>query len=347
VCSGGSGSLRGVPAAPLVSILLPVRDAEATLPASLRSVARQSEPRFECVVVDDGSRDASGALAREVAAKDARFRVIAAPREGLVPALQRGLAECRARLVARMDADDWMHRDRVAAQLAALAADATLSGVGSHVRCFPRSAVGPGLRAYEAWLASVDSPARVRAEAFVECPLAHPTWMLRREALVSHGYRDVGWAEDYDLLLRLLADGRRIGVVPRRLLGWRVHEGRLSRRDPRYADESFTACKAAHLSRGLLANGDRYLLWGYGGTGRALARALEAHGKQPAAIVEIHPRRLGRTIRGAPVISRHALGAPRGVPLVVSVAGADPRALIRAELARMGWRECADFVCAA
>jgi glycosyltransferase involved in cell wall biosynthesis len=333
--------------APVVSILLPVRDAEATLPAALRSVARQSETRFECVVVDDGSRDASAAVARELAARDARFRVLAAPREGLVAALQRGLAECHAPLVARMDADDWMHRDRLVAQCAALAADPTLSGVGCHVRCFPRRAVGPGLRAYEAWLASVDSPARVRAEAFVECPLAHPTWMLRREALASHGYRDAGWAEDYDLLLRLLAAGRRIGVVPRRLLGWRVHEARLSRNDPRYADERFTSCKAAHLSVGLLANGERYLLWGYGGTGRALARALAAYGKRPAAIVEIHPRRLGRMIRGAPVISRHALGAPRGLPLVVSVAGAGPRALIRTELARMGWRECADFVCAA
>ena len=334
-------------AAPLVSILLPVRDAEATLPAALRSVARQSEARFECVIVDDGSQDASSALARDVAARDARFRVLAAAREGLVPALQRGLADCRAPLVARMDADDWMHRDRLAAQCEALAADPSLSGVGCHVRCFPRREVGPGLRAYEAWLASVDSPARVRAEAFVECPLAHPTWLLRREALAEHGYRDAGWPEDYDLLLRLLASGRRIGVVARRLLGWRVHAARLSRSDPRYADERFTACKAAHLCQGLLAHGERYLLWGYGGTGRALARALAAHGKHPAAIVEIHPRRLGRTIRGAPVISRHALGPPRGIPLVVSVAGAEPRALIRAELARMGWRECVDYVCAA
>jgi glycosyltransferase involved in cell wall biosynthesis len=335
-----------VSAAPLVSVLLPVRDAEATLPAALRSVARQSEARFECVIVDDGSRDASAALARELAARDARFRLLAAPREGLVPALQRGLAACRAPLVARMDADDWMHRERLAVQCAALAADASLSGVGCHVRCFPRREVGPGLRAYEAWLASVDSPERVRAEAFVECPLAHPTWLLRREALAL-GYRDAGWPEDYDLLLRLLASGRRIGVVPRRLLGWRVHEARASRRDPRYADERFTACKASHLCDGLLAHGERYLLWGYGGTGRGLARALALHGRRPQAIVEIHPRRIGRTIRGAPVISRHALGPPRGIPLVVSVAGAGPRALIRAELARLGWRECADYVCAA
>ncbi|HVN40457.1 MAG TPA: glycosyltransferase family 2 protein [Myxococcota bacterium] len=333
--------------APAVSVLMPVRDAEATLAAALRSVERQTERCFECIVVDDGSRDESLALAREQAARDPRFRVIAAPRAGLVEALRAGLAACLAPLVARMDADDWMHRERLAAQRAALEADATLSGVGCHVRCFPRRELGSGLRDYEAWLASIDSPWRVRQEAFVECPLAHPTWMLRREALIRFGYHDAGWPEDYDLLLRLLAAGRLVGVVPRRLLGWRIHARRLSRTSDTYSRARFTACKAAHLAAGLLAGSERYALWGYGATGRALARALEAHGRRADAIVEIHPRRIGRTIRGAPVISRHALGPPSGRPLVVSVAGASARALIRAELARMGWRECVDFVCAA
>lgn len=336
-----------MPDAPLVSVLLPVRDAEATLPAALRSVARQSERRFECVVVDDGSRDASLAIARAQAVRDARFRVVEAPREGLVPALRAGLAACRAPWVARMDADDWMHRERLAAQRAALAGDPTLAGVGCHVRCFPRRELGPGLRAYEAWLASIDSPWRVRQEAFVECPLAHPTWMFRREVLAAFPYREQHWPEDYDLLLRLLAAGLRIGVVPRRLLGWRVHAGRLSRTSPAYTISRFTECKAAHLAEGFLAHGAPYLLWGYGSTGRALARALERHGRRPAGIVEIHPRRLGRSIRGAAVVPRHVLGAPKGIPLVVSVAGAEPRALIRSELARLGWRECVDFVCAA
>ncbi len=332
---------------PLVSVLLPVRDAEATLGTALRSIARQTLRRFECVVVDDGSRDASLAIARAEAVRDPRFRVVAAPHAGLVAALQRGLGLCRAPLVARMDADDWMHRERLAAQSAALEADASLAGVGCHVRCFPRREVGAGLRVYESWLASIDSPCRVRQEAFVECPVAHPSWLLRRDVLEAFPYRDAGWPEDYDLLLRILAAGRRIGVVPRRLLGWRVHPARLSRTSVTYSTQRFTACKAAYLAAGFLAPGAPYLLWGYGGTGRALARALDAHGKRPAAIVEIHPRRLGRTIRGAPVISRHALGAPKGVPLVVSVAGPEPRALIRAELARLGWRECVDFVCAA
>ena len=171
-----------------VSVLIPVRDAEATLAASLRSVSRQRVRELECVVVDDGSRDASLAIARAHARRDARFRVIAEPARGIVPALSRGLAECRAPLVARHDADDCMHRDRLALQLAALAESPALAGVGCHVRMFPRSALGPGMRDYERWLASVRSAADVRREAFVEYPLAHPTLVLRREVLVAVSY---------------------------------------------------------------------------------------------------------------------------------------------------------------
>ena len=101
-------------AAPRVSVLLPARDAGPTLAASLRSVQRQTEARFECVVVDDGSNDGSADLVRAFAARDARFRLVSRPRAGLVAALEAGLAECRGAVVARMDADDVMARDRLA-----------------------------------------------------------------------------------------------------------------------------------------------------------------------------------------------------------------------------------------
>ncbi len=332
---------------PRVSLLLPVRDAATTLAASLRSVSRQRLRELECIVVDDGSRDASLAIAREHARRDARLRVIAQPALGLVPALLRGLAECRAPLVARHDADDCMHRDRLALQVAALEGDAGLAGVGCHVRLFPRGALGPGMRAYERWLASVRAPADVRREAFVECPLAHPTLVLRSEVLRAHTYRDQGWPEDYDLVLRLLAAGHQLGVVARRLVAWRHTPDRLSQRSAVYAPDRFTACKAHHLASGLLARERRYWLWGYGGTGRALARALRAHDRHPDAIVELHPRRIGQRIQGARVIAPAELGAPGALPLVVSVAGADARSLIRADLDKRGFREGSDYVCAA
>jgi glycosyltransferase involved in cell wall biosynthesis len=327
--------------------LLPAHCAEATLATALRSIERQTETRWECVVVDDGSSDDTGAIARGFAARDPRFLVLGLPRCGLVRALNTGLEACGAPLIARMDADDLMHRERLALQLRALDDDPSLDALGCHVRLFPRDALAEGMRDYERWLCSIDSPDRVAAEAFVECPVAHPTLVIRGEILKQMRYRERGWPEDYDLILRLLAAGRKVGVLPRRLLSWRDEPHRLSRSSPAYAIERFTACKAAFLAEGFLARSAEYVLWGYGATGKALRRALLEHDRHPSHIVELHPGRLGTRIHGAPVIRPEALEAVRDRPIITSVAGAGPRHKIRVELRRMGFREQLDYVCAA
>jgi glycosyltransferase involved in cell wall biosynthesis len=330
-----------------VSILLPAYDAAATLPACLETLRRQTEATWECILVDDGSRDATPAIAAAAAREDARIRVVARPHGGIVAALEAGLAHCRAPLVARMDADDLMHRDRLAAERAALAADPALAAVGCHVRFFPRRDMTDGLRDYERWLRSIRDEAAVRADAFVECPVPHPTLMIRREVLLTLRYRDAGWPEDYDLVLRLLAAGHRIGVVPRRLVAWRDGPGRLTRQHPAYAQPRIVACKASFLATGFLTGRDDYVLWGHGGTGRALRRALAAHGKRPALVVEVHPGRVGNRIHGAPVVAPEHLTTIAPGRLVASVAGAEPRHLIRSFLGRAGWVEGRDFVVAA
>ena len=332
---------------PRVSVLLPARNAAATLDAALASLRRQTWSDWECVVVDDGSTDATGEVARAAAAFDPRVTMVPTPPRGLVATLGTGLERCRGEYVARMDADDLMRRERLALQVDALDRDPQLAAVGAHVRFFPRAGMSDGLRAYERWLNSVDSPARLRAEAFVESPVAHPTLLIRRSVLAAVGYRDRGWPEDYDLVLRLLAAGHEIGVVPRRLLGWRDGPGRLTRTHPAYGLDRITACKASFLADGFLAGGERYLLWGYGGTGRALARALRGHGKHPSHVVDVHAGRLGNVIHGAPVVPPAALADLPRLPLVASVAGEAARSEIRAALAALGWIETRDFVCAA
>jgi glycosyltransferase involved in cell wall biosynthesis len=332
---------------PRVSVLLPVFDAGRLLDGCLASLRRQTLPDWECVLVDDGSRDASLAGARRAARADARIRVLARPHQGLVAALNSGLEQCRAPLVARMDVDDLMHRDRLAIQVAEFEADSSLAAVGCHVRVFPRRRLTRGMRAYETWLGGIDSPRRVRENAFVECPVAHPTLVIRTQRLRELRYRDCGWPEDYDLVLRLLERREKLGVVPRRLLLWRDGPARLSRTSPAYASERFTACKAAFLARDFLSGGEGYVLWGYGSTGRTLQQALRRLGKRVSAIIEVHPRRLGNRIQGAPVLPPEALATRRGDPLVVSVARADARDRIRRALARMGFRETLDYVCAA
>lgn len=330
-----------------VSVLMPAFDAARTLAPALRSVQRQTEPSWECLIVDDGSTDGTATIARQFAENDARFRLLSLPHGGIVAALNAGLAECRGELVARLDADDLMQRRRLELQARALHDRSDLAGVGCHVRLFPRRGMTEGLRSYEQWLRSIRAAGDVRREAFIECPIAHPTLMLRRQLLQSLGYRDVAWPEDYDLVLRLLESGAELGMVGERLLHWRDGAGRLSRCSERYSIAAFVDCKAEFLTSGFLQHTERYVLWGYGDTGKALAEALARRGRHPSAIIELHPGRLGQLIRGVRVIPPEALPSLPPQPLLVSVAGLTPRSEIRRALAGMGREELRDFVCCA
>jgi hypothetical protein len=203
---------------PLISVLLPVYDAAPTLALSLESIRRQRGVRWECIAVDDGSSDDSLACLRRVAALDSRVRVLGREHGGIVAALNAGLAECQGKYVARMDADDVMLRDRLRCQAEALERDETLGGVGCHVRIFPRSERSPGRQEYEGWLNSLQDAAQVRRDAFVECPLAHPSWMLRRSLFERYPYHARRWPEDYDLLLRLLGTAASACLAARRTM---------------------------------------------------------------------------------------------------------------------------------
>jgi glycosyltransferase involved in cell wall biosynthesis len=344
----------------LVSVLLPVFNAASTLGLALESIRRQRAVELECVAVDDGSSDGSLRCLEQMAARDPRIRVLPIGHRGIVAALNHGLAHCRGEYVARMDADDIMCSARLARQASFLDLHPELAGAGCHVRMFPRPARGllgegraaEGRREYERWLNSLQQPHDVLRDRFIECPLAHPTWMLRRPIFQRFGYRDQGWPEDYDLLLRLLSSGHTLGIVPQRLLSWRDTPGRLSRTSVSYTDERFVAAKAFFLASSWLDQHPRYILWGYGSTGRALCKALSSHGRQPHAIVEVHPGRVGQRIAGAPVIGPEDLlevrrGAGGQIPIIVSVARSGPRNLVRAALAELQLRELVDYICAA
>ena len=335
---------------PSVSVLLPVRDAGPDLEACLASLERQTLSGFEVVAVDDGSSDGSGQRLEAWAARAPWLRVLRRPPEGLVAALNHGLAVCRGPLVARMDADDVSHPRRLELQSALLEARPKAGVVSCLVRHYPRARVAEGFARYERWLNGLRTHEEMARERFVESPLAHPSVMVRRELLAAAGgYRDCGWPEDYDLWLRLFAAGVRFAKVERPLYFWREHPGRLTRRDPRYSSDSFLRCKAHHLALGPLAGGRQVVVWGAGQTGRRLARLLLEQGIEIMAFVDIDPRKVGGTARRRPVVAPETLPGLLGPRTVVlaAVASRGARELIRARLEAIGLVEGEGFWCVA
>jgi hypothetical protein len=323
------------------SVLLPYRDAAATVAAAARSILDQRGIELELIAVDDGSRD--DGPRRLAALGDPRIVAIRSGGIGVAGALRAGLAVARGALIARMDADDLAHPDRLRRQRALLDEEPRLGAVGTRVRV--TGGGGPGLHRYVAWQNALVSPDDHARELFVESPLCHPSVVLRRRALDEVGaWRDVDGPEDYDLWLRLAEAGWRLAKVPEVLLDWHHAPGRVTFTDPRCAPARLLATKAPHVAAALRARRRPFLVWGAGGTGKRLARALEPHDLRPDGFVDIDPRKLGGRARGAPVIGPGAIEPGRHT-MAVAVGAAGARDEVRARWRRLGGDEADLLLC--
>jgi glycosyltransferase involved in cell wall biosynthesis len=332
---------------PLVSVLLPVRDEAAHLGEALASLSDQTFSDFEVLVVDDGSTDGSGEIAAAHAREDDRFRVVRQEPAGIVAVLERGSAEARGLLIARMDGDDVALPERLEAQVEALA-DPGLAACGGRVTYFPAEAVRDGARRYERWLNGLVTVEAAARDVFVECPLPHPALTMRADVLAAvGGYRDRGWPEDYDLVLRLWAAGHRFRNVEAEVLRWREHGARRSRSDPAYSPEAFVRCKVHHLRATLLSGFPSVVVWGAGPVGKSFARELQAQGSHVAAFVDVDPRKIGHDVHGVPVVAVEQAPSYCDAFAVGAVAGEFARAEIREAIAAEGRRDGVDFVAVA
>ena len=327
---------------------MPVRDGALGLEPAIRSVLASREVELELVCVNDGSSDATPRMLELWAQRDARIRVLHTPPQGLVRALNTGLACARHALVARMDADDEMHPERLAVQAAFLAGNPAAL-VGCQVESFREGGLGAGYRIYTAWSNALLTPDQIARAAFVECPVPHPTWMFRRELVLKLGaYQDRAWPEDLDLLYRLLAAGQPLAKIPRVLHRWRDHPQRLSRIDPRYGREAFARVKAHYLNRVHPMSGA--VVWGAGRTGRRLVRLLADEGLSTRALIDIHPARIGTSWRGLPILSPEVLSErvtawrQEGLRILGAVASRGARGEIRQTLVALGLEEGKDFL---
>lgn len=106
--------------APLFSIVVPIYKVEAYLPACVDSLLAQTECDFECLLVDDGSPDRSGALCDEYAKTDARFKVIHKENGGLSDARNSGILAATGQYVVFLDGDDYLAAPSALADLKAV-----------------------------------------------------------------------------------------------------------------------------------------------------------------------------------------------------------------------------------
>jgi glycosyltransferase involved in cell wall biosynthesis len=331
---------------PPLAVLLPFYNAAATLAETLDSILAQSFTDFELIAVDDGSSDHSPEIVQHYMQQDSRIRLLQPGRQGVVGAMNHALQHCSAPLCARMDADDIMAPDRLEQQWRYLQQQPQLTLVGCQVELFPSEQIQQGFHEYIRWQNSCVTPKQIADNIYVELPIAHPSVMFRRDAILAAGaYRDGDFPEDYELLLRLHRLGHKMGKLPEVLLQWRDSANRLTRNDGRYSREAFDRIRAAYLAEDpRLLQGRPLAYWGAGRNTRKRCAHLIGRGHLPQVWVDIDKKKIGNAIAGVAVVSPQWLEREEK-PFVLSyVTNHGARELIASELEAMGYRSGSDYL---
>ena len=202
--------------APLVSCVVPVFNAERHLAEALDSIFAQTHRPIEVVVVDDGSTDASAAVAEGYGE---RVRVIRQANAGPSAARAAGIDAARGELIAFLDADDVWLPEKLALQLGHLTAHPELDGVFCEIENF-----------WEAEVAHEEARWRERGRVVGSYTMAA---LLARRELFERVPFDPTWrhGDHVDWGLRVRDAGGRVELVPRVLVRRRRHAANMSRTD--------------------------------------------------------------------------------------------------------------------
>ncbi|MBK6766610.1 MAG: glycosyltransferase [bacterium] len=234
---------------PLLTVGLPVYNSADYLAECVESIKRQTLTEFVVLAVLDQPTDHSAELMRRHA--DSRFQIIENDKNiGLAATCNRMLQMCETDLLARMDADDVMHPERLAKQYAFMQGHPEIDVLGTYFDIMDETgAIKADPHPF------CTTPDELREEFRIYVALHHPTLVYRVARLLElGGYPDSRVSEDSILWLKALAHNYKFANLPEVLLSYRVHRAQAMNR---LREPSFLALEKAYATYGKQIWGDR------------------------------------------------------------------------------------------
>ncbi|MCK5447656.1 MAG: glycosyltransferase family 2 protein [Gemmatimonadetes bacterium] len=229
-----------------ISCIVPVYNGERYIEEALDSILAQNWRPLEVLVVDDGSTDRTGDIAREVAERTPVVHVVTQKNAGPAVARNTGLARCGGELICFLDADDLWHPEKLVRQVARFDADPKLDYCVHHVQNFWEQDLADEAERYRDHARGQPIPGYV-----TQCLMA------RRQSFERVGYFDPGLhhGDSMDWFLRARATGLVGELMPDVLSYRRMHEGNRSRTKASRSLEEFFGILKQSLDRKRVAEG--------------------------------------------------------------------------------------------
>ncbi|WP_297097104.1 glycosyltransferase family 2 protein [uncultured Draconibacterium sp.] len=266
---------------PEVSVILPYFNAELTLQQAIDSILVQTFSDFELLLVNNNSTDKSTEIAGQTAENDSRIILLYEKTPGVANAMNCGLNNARGRFIARMDADDVAHPEKLQRQYNYLENNPSIDFVGSEVEYVPHIAENKGFRRFVNWANSFHTPEEIALKQFIEIPVINPTIFFRRKLFEKYGgCNDGNFPEDYEMQLRYLSHRAKMAKLPEKLLEWHDYSTRLTRTDERYSTEAFFQTKAFYFKQWSEQHNPFHpnvWIWGAGRKTRQRSAFLQEH----------------------------------------------------------------------
>ncbi|MDQ3047277.1 MAG: glycosyltransferase [Bacteroidota bacterium] len=205
---------------PLVSVVIPVYNASAYLKDSVDSIVQQSYKNLEILIINDGSTDTSSQILSGYS--DERIRVIThSENQGIIISLNTGIKQAKGKYIARMDADDQSHPERIKKQVEFLENNPSVGVLGTYIQNHQRFSVYSSK-----WFTSKE----IKSRLLFDNILSHPTIMFRTDVIQKFQKLyspEFIHAEDYAFWLASL-DKTDFALIPEALLNYREHAGQIS-----------------------------------------------------------------------------------------------------------------------
>lgn len=211
-----------------IDVILPVYNGEKYLGKCLDSLKKQTYTNFKVIIINDGSIDRTKKIAETYSESDNRFKLINRKNVGLIKSLNYGLNCCDSKYIARMDADDICHPERLDKQKKLLE-QSDIDICGTNAICIDEYGKAGLLKKRYKFPKDKN---RAIARTFIRTPMLHPSVMFKLTTKIESDlfYLEEDYlCEDFGLWCRLMNKGVNVSNVQDSLMQYRLHDESLSR----------------------------------------------------------------------------------------------------------------------